>query len=119
MKLASKIATHYGIINDGMLVEEITKEDLFGKCTERIELQTNNVDKAATILETMGINNYRVIDSSVIRIYEQLENISKINKKLVNKNVNVLSITKNSESLEDYFISHTENTFNNSKKGRE
>ena len=34
----SKIATHYGIIHNGTLVQEITKEELMQRCGERMEI---------------------------------------------------------------------------------
>ena len=34
----SKIATHYGIIHNGSLIQELTREELMTRCSERMEL---------------------------------------------------------------------------------
>lgn len=103
----SKIVTDYGIIRDGKLVEEISKEELMEKCLERIEIKTTNVDKATTILENMDIQNYKVLDNETIHVYEKLEQIKEINKQLVMEDVDVMSIMINNESIENYFFQLT------------
>jgi ABC-2 type transport system ATP-binding protein len=103
----SKIVTDYGIIKDGRLIEEISREELMEKCMERIELKTNNSDKATTVIEKMGITNYKVVDKDTIHIYECLDNLGEINKMLVNNDILVTSMKINSESIESYFIELT------------
>lgn len=103
----SKIVTDYGIIRDGKLVEEISKEELMEKCLERIEIKTTNVDKATTILENTDIQNYKVLDNETIHVYEKLEQIKEINKQLVMEDVDVMSIMINNESIENYFFQLT------------
>lgn len=104
----SKIATDYGIIKDGELIEEISKEMLMERCLERIEIKTPNPDKAAIVIEEAGIKKYKVLDKETIHIYEQLDNIIKINKLLINADIEVAAIMVNNESIENYFIHLTE-----------
>lgn len=53
--------------------------ELLEKCLERIVIKTNNPDKATTVIEKMGIANYKVIDSDTIYVYESLsENASEL-----------------------------------------
>lgn len=100
----SKIVTDYGIIKDGELIEEISKEELMERCLERIEIKTPNTDKATTVLESVGIKNYKVIDKETIHVFEQLDNVSEINRHLIQADVEVTSIIVNNESIENYFI---------------
>lgn len=51
----SKIATNYGIIHNGVLLQELTREELLARCSERIELKTNDTRMACTVLEDMQI----------------------------------------------------------------
>lgn len=106
----TKLVTDFGIIRDGELVEEISRDELAEKCLERIEVKTDNPDKATTVIEKMGINNYKVINSDTIYIYEKLEAIGKINKELIKNDVDVDTIQLNNESIEDYFLNITGGT---------
>lgn len=103
----SKIATDYGIIKNGRIIEEISREQLMEKCMERIEIIVDNPDRASTVIEEMGIKKYKVVDKETIHIYEGLENTGEVNKKLVNGNIMVRGININSESIENYFINLT------------
>lgn len=103
----SKIATDYGIIKDGRIIEEISREQLMEKCMERIEIVIDNPDKAATVIEGMGIKKYKVVDKETIHIYESLDNTGEINRELVNNDIMVRGINVNSESIENYFIDLT------------
>ena len=76
----SKIATKYGIINDGMLLREMTREELLAECSERIELRTDDTARACTVLEAMGISKYKVADADTIQIFEGLRILKKRNK---------------------------------------
>lgn len=103
----SKIATNYGIIHNGALVQELTKEELFSKCNERIELKTNDTAKASTVLEKMGIHEYKAVDSDTIQIFERLQDSGDITMKLAENGVKVLGISLKNETLEDYYLSLT------------
>lgn len=103
----SKIATNYGIIHNGALVQELTKEELFSKCNERIELKVDNTAKACTVLETMGIHEYKVVDSSSIQIFERLQDSGEITVGLAENGVKILSISLKNETLEDYYLNLT------------
>ena len=103
----TKLVTDFGIIRDGELVEEISRDELAEKCLERIEVKTDNPDKATTVIEKIGINNYKVINSDTIYIYEKLDEIGKINKELIKNDIDVNAIQLNNESIEDYFLNIT------------
>lgn len=103
----SKIATRYGIIHNGELLQELTKEELMSRCQERIELLTDNTAKASTILEDMGITKYKVVDKTTIQIYERLDDVSDIAVKLSQNGVKFGGISVKNEALEEYFLDLT------------
>lgn len=103
----SKLATDFGIIKDGELIEEISREELMEKCLERIEIKTGEPDRAVPVIEKFGINRYKVVDSKTLHIYERLNEIKEINKVLVMNDIDVEQINVNRESIEDYFINLT------------
>lgn len=108
----SKIATSYGIIHDGVLLQEMTREELLAKCSERIELKTSDTSKACTVLEGMGIQKYKVIDASTIQIFEHLNDGGDITMALAEHNVKTLGIAVKNEALEDYYLNLTGGTAN-------
>ena len=100
----SKIATSYGIIEKGRLVEEMSSEELMAKCDERIELLTTDTAASCTVLDTMGITNYKVMNDGFINIYEQFDRCADITLALAAKNIGTVRIGLQNKSLEDYFI---------------
>ncbi len=103
----SKIATKYGIINNGKLIEELTKEELFAKCQEHIELKVDKIEVACTVIEGMGISNYKVVDTNTIYVYERLTDSGEIVLELAKNNIKILGIIVKNEDLEDYYLSVT------------
>ncbi|MGN0622974.1 MAG: ATP-binding cassette domain-containing protein [Oscillospiraceae bacterium] len=103
----SKMATSYGIIHHGELVQELSREELAAKCSERIELKTNDVSKACVVLEKMGIKDLKVVDKSCVHIYERLDEVNSITVSLVEGKVDILGISVVNENLEDYFLGLT------------
>ena len=69
----SKIATDYGIIHNGSLLQELTSEELMKRCSERIEIELVHPEQAVPILDRMGFTNYQVTDKSHIHIFRTIE----------------------------------------------
>ena len=100
----SKIATRYGFINEGRIIEESTEQQLLDKCRSRIELIADNTSKAVTILEKIGFRDYKVKENEVINIYEQLERTGDITWALAEQGIGTIEISKKYEELEDYYM---------------
>ncbi len=103
----SKIATDYGIIHKGSLLEEITNEELMKRCSERMELTLEHPEAALPVLDAMGIRNYQVVDSRHIYIYERLDDSAEINMELAKSGISVKGLSVKSEELESYFLNMT------------
>ena len=100
----SKIATDYGIIHNGCLVQELTREELMKKCSERIELTLDNPKQAVPVLDDMGFSSYQVIDKEHIYIFERLGESARLNMELAKAGIPVKGISITSEELENYFL---------------
>ena len=100
----SKLATDYGIIHNGCLVQELTREELMKKCSERIELTLDNPKQAIPVLDDMGFNSYQVIDKEHIHIFERLGESASLNMELAKAGIPVKGISTTSEELENYFL---------------
>ena len=103
----SKVATHYGIMSKGRLVEQLTVEELADRCSLRIEAVVDRPDYASTVLDGMGISNYKVVDKETIYISERLGDVGYINRELNKAGLLVSKIAVNNESLESFFLNTT------------
>lgn len=102
-----KLATHYGIIHHGTLLQELTKEELLQRCSERIELILEEPRKAIPVLDQMHFTDYEVVDERRIHIYERLEESGNINMELAKHGILIKSISIQSQELESYFLNLT------------
>lgn len=103
----SQTATHYGILHHGKLINELSRDELSEVTRQYIELETHSSEKAVTVLDDLDIKDYKVISSTVINIYEQLDDAAKINHALVSAGVEVSRIATTRQKLEDYFLQLT------------
>ncbi len=103
----SKIATHYGIIHNGNLLQELTREELMIRCSERMEVLLDDPKKAIPVLDQMGFTNYQVMDQHKIYIYERLNESAFVNMELAKAGILVRGIGITSEELENYFLNLT------------
>ena len=103
----SKIATHYGIINNGRLVAELTPDELSAKCESRIVIKIYDVNSAARLLHSINIHKFNIADQNTIHIYEHIEDSSQINMALCKADVFVSSLWIEQAGLEEFFFNMT------------
>ena len=100
----SKIVTRYGIINDGMLIEEVTAAELNERCQHKLIFTVDDVQKTAAIFaETIPAEQIRIAGNQVI-LSSHLEEAAELNKRLVQQDVAVNSFWVHAEGLEQYFM---------------
>ena len=100
------VANRFCIIEKGKVLKEITKEQLDEECSKCIVIKTKDSNKASVILEQeLNTTNYKVVDNTEIRLYDYLENTSKVNKVLIENDIEIISIYETGVTLEDYFKS--------------
>ncbi len=100
------IANHFCFIDKGRIIKDLTKEELDLECSKCIVIKTKDVKKATVILEKgLATTNYKVIDNTEIRLYDYLDNLAKVNKILLNNDIEIMGIYESGISLEDYFNS--------------
>ncbi|WP_125761820.1 ABC transporter ATP-binding protein [Companilactobacillus hulinensis] len=103
----SQVATEYGILHHGQIIQELSKEELLQKSQQYIELKISDVEKSVTILDEMNISDYEVIGTNEIRIYSDLDLVAQINRQLVTNNIEVYQLDTKNQKLEDYFMNIT------------
>jgi len=101
----SKIATKYGVIDKGILVDEFDSNELTERCKKYIKIEVDNMMKASHVLsEQMNIQKFEMHNSNTIKIYDNLENVALINRNMVLNDINVSYISIQGMDLEDYFV---------------
>ena len=98
-----KIASCYGFISHGRLIQEITAEELKDRCRKSVNAKVDDVHKAEEVIKALGIKDYKVYPNGDIKIFEGV----KINELMVafdKKGVNVVAINSADESVEDYYL---------------
>lgn len=103
------IANTIGVINHGKMIKEISMKEISEINVACIELVTPDIRRASYILtEQLHIDNFKILDNSIIQIYERQLSCNELSKALALNNVEIDSINKKAESLEDYFLKMTE-----------
>ena len=102
----SALATCYGFIEKGRLIEEVSSAALHEKCRECLELAVDDASKAALTLEqTLGTRDYEILPHDKVRVYALLDQPAKVNAALMNAGVAIYSAERKGSNLEDYFLS--------------
>ena len=100
----SKIATRYGIIQQGRMVEQITTAELEQKCTDYLHLKADQPQKAAALLEReLHLTRWEMRPEGEIRIYEAV-GLKTVGQILASAGVAVEEMGLHRQDLEGYFL---------------
>lgn len=101
----SKIATSYGIIKEGVLIEEFAAEELKSRCRRCVKLVVDDAQRASAILEEKcHITEYDVPEEGVIRVFDGLDNSWIMNRALVEGGIHLKESYLAGQDLEGYFM---------------
>ena len=100
----SKIATRYGIIQNGRMVEQITAGELEQKCTDYLHLRAEQPQKAAAVLEReLRLTRWEMRPEGEIRIYEAVDTKT-VGRILIQAGIAVEEMGLHRQDLEGYFL---------------
>jgi ABC-2 type transport system ATP-binding protein len=100
----SKIATRYGIIQEGRMVEQITAGELEQKCTDYLHLKADQPQKAAALLEReFHLTRWEMRPEGDIRIYEAVDTKA-VGQILTQAGIAVEEMGLHRQDLESYFL---------------
>lgn len=86
----SNLATCYGFIDNGLMLEQITAKALETKCRACIELHVDDAAKASLVLERdLEVRDYEVLPGNVIRLYDCLDRPEQVTRALVEGGVSL------------------------------
>lgn len=98
------LANRFCFIDQGKVIKEISKEELDLELSKCIVLQVLDVKKAVVVIEKeLKTINYKVINEHEIRLYDYIEEPTKVNKILANHDIDIMSLYESGISLEEYF----------------
>lgn len=99
----SRLATHYGFIDGGRMVREISAEDLDAACRKCIRIEVSDMNALSLTLDEIKLE-YNVVSETKADIFAQIT-VTELVLALAKKNCQVISIQEKDESLESYFMS--------------
>ena len=98
----AKLATHYGFIDSGHLIKEISAKELEDSCRKCMRLTVTDIRALARVLEEKGME-YRIISDSEADVFGSVE-LTELVMSLAADGCRVLSQVEKDESLESYYI---------------
>jgi len=98
----SKLATHYGFINAGRIVKEMSAEELEAACRKCVRVEVTDTQALARVLDSMDIE-YKIHSDKQADIFAKV-NVSELSLALVKENCEVFSMQEHNETLESYFV---------------
>lgn len=99
----AKVATHYGFIDGGHIVKELSAAELEDICRKCIRIEVSKMHSLLRLLDGLGVD-YKIINGSQADIFSELD-ISELVVSLAKEGCKVISVENRSEGLESYFIS--------------
>ncbi|TYP74122.1 ATP-binding cassette domain-containing protein [Paenibacillus methanolicus] len=98
------MASHYGIIHRGRLLEQLTATELDGKCRQYVYIKANDSDKATAVIQhELDTADFEVMQDGAIKLYNYAEQPSKISSALFSAGLEIEKFMPMGEDLERYF----------------
>lgn len=98
----SKLATHYGFIDKGRIVKEMSADALETDCRKCIRIEVSDTRRLARLLDSENLE-YTIISQTEAEIYGHID-ITDMALKLSKENVKIITMNEKDESLESYYI---------------
>ena len=99
----SRLATHYGIIDRGRMVKELSAEELDAACRKCVRIEVTDTAALARVLDSMNLE-YKIISATTADVYAKV-NVTRLTTALAEEGCEVESLQEKDESLESYYIS--------------
>lgn len=99
----SRLATHYGFVDNGRMVKELSAKELEEACRKCIRVEVTDIKALSRVLDDMSLD-YNVVSRTQADIFAQV-GISELALALDREGCQILKASERDESLESYFIS--------------
>ena len=98
----SRLATHYGFVDSGRMVKEISAEDLEKACRKCMELTVTDTKILARVLDRLQLE-YTILSDSRADLFGEA-NITELTLALAEEGCNIKAMREKDESLESYYM---------------
>lgn len=98
----SRLATHYGFIDGGRIVKEMSAKELEESCRKCVRMHVTDTAALARVLDGMNLE-YKILDDQTADVYAK-PNFSQLAAALGKENCEVISMEEHDESLESFYI---------------
>lgn len=98
-----RVATHYGIVDSGRMVKELSAEELERACRKCVRVEVSSTSALARVLDAWQVD-YKILSDTTADVYAKV-NVSQLAAALASEKCEVLSMQERDESLESYYIS--------------
>ena len=98
-----KIASTYGFISHGKLLQEISATELQDKCKKSLTFKVEDLEVAEKALKALKVKDYKTFPNGDVKVYDDVE-IDEFVHDLHEKHVKIVAINSSDESVEDYYL---------------
>lgn len=98
----SRLATHYGFIDNGRMVKEMSAAELEAACRKCVRMEVSDTKALSHVLDTMKIE-YKILSDTTADVFAKV-NVSKLALALAQEQCEVISMQEHDESLESYHV---------------
>lgn len=98
----SKIATHFGFIDAGKIVKEMSATELENACKKCIEITVSDTKVLSRMLDEMNLE-YSVLSNTEAKIFGEID-VTELTLKLHNNHCNIKTIHERNEGLESFYV---------------
>lgn len=99
----SRFATHYGFIDSGRMVKEISAEELEAASRKCVRLEVTDTKALSRVLDGMNVE-YEILSETGANVFAR-PNVSELAMALEKENCQIVSMRERDESLESYYVS--------------
>ena len=105
------IADVIGFMDNGILIEEISKEELYTRLDKFVEFEVSDIDLAVDIFKKLDLkeNKDYAVKGDVLCLYTHLNLRDKFNALFVKAGIDVKKVNLREENLEDFFTRFVSN----------
>ena len=98
-----KIATVYGFISHGHLIEELTVEELQDRGRKSVTIKFADVESAYKVLKELSVKEFKTSPNGDVQIFDDID-IGQFVSKLNDRKLKILAINSSDESVEEYYL---------------
>src|SRR5690625_3133620 len=101
-----QLATNYGFIHNGELIEQLTAKELDEKCRAHLLIEVDHVEKAVTVLEEkLETTSFESMPDGKIKLYSHLNRAQIVSQTVTESGLRIEQFTPQRDTLEGYFTS--------------